>query len=85
MLLPVLVCQRNQNSRRGGLPHGERKWDVANGYGQKPASVLSHLAAKETGRSSATLTLDLKTSVLSSIGDRSQPQDGDRRIETLIT
>lgn len=43
------------------------------GYGQKPTSVLSHLAARETRRSSAALTLDLKTSVLSSIGDQSQP------------
>jgi len=44
------------------------------GYGQKPASVLSHLAAKETRRSSAALTLDTKTSVLSSTGDLSHPQ-----------
>jgi hypothetical protein len=42
------------------------------GYGRKPTSVLSYLAARETRRSSAVLTLDSKTSVLSSIGYQSK-------------
>jgi hypothetical protein len=54
-----------------------------NGLGQKPTSVLSHLAAEETRRSSAALTLDPKRACSPALAIRANRQNGDRRIETL--